>query len=96
MNKPPCLTDLPFILDAPDEGGKPRLFWHVKATEDYDADCRLGARYADLTIAYIAQTGFTPLLGWIVQDMTGDNGIVTGFSQRLAERLAERLVCQQR
>ena len=62
-------SDLPFIVD--DDRGRTlqRSFWNVTPTGDYAADSQLGEDYALKTLQYINETEFTPLLGWILEEM---------------------------
>ena len=81
------LSGLPFIVD--DDRGRTlkRSFWNVTPTGDYAADSQLGEDYALKTIQYITQTEFTPLLGWILEEMPSKNRcsqIEFGFFATLA------------
>ena len=80
---------LPFVRYHPGED-RPRTFWTVPATQDYAKQCQIGALYGVLAYHYIAETGFTPLLGWIVRDMIltqTENGYAVGFCSEIASRL---------
>lgn len=63
------LSELPFVVD--DLSGREihRSFWNVTPTGDFAKDCQLGEDYAFKTIKFITKTGFTPLLGWILEEM---------------------------
>lgn len=78
------LNTLPFV--ATDAAGA-RSFWSVTPSGVWEADCALGREYADQVRAFIAETGFQPLLGHVIKAMRASDwtGVETGFCQALGE-----------
>jgi hypothetical protein len=78
---------LPFVRDsscAERKAGAPnRIFWDVKPSGDYEADCETGERYANLALDYMARENFSALMRWAVFDMIRagkeHSGIEVGF-----------------
>lgn len=62
--------------------------WQVEAESlPHMQQERLGRAMADEAIAYMRTTGFTPLLGWVVQAMGGRlSPVAIGFFDEICKR----------
>lgn len=94
--KPRATDRLPFVRDAPSEkrGTQRRNFWAVEEIgEDVDGN-RLGAEFAQETLAVMRECGL-PVLNWIIMDMiaAGRFGEVEiGFIQAIGDAAAHGLI----
>lgn len=89
MTRPKKLLPFETILKEGQDGeGRRRVFWRgIVSSGDWTKDCDDGYQCAYLALQRL-QDGFTPLLGWMVMDMTTYQcppGIVVGFCQALAD-----------